>query len=104
MSMKIFSQAIDTNATIFSSKILCPVLSFILQNFYCNFWALGVENDTHHRHTWGCKFFRRQLTLNATIFSSEILGPELSLILQNFYSYFWAFVVENDKHPRQIWG
>ena len=43
------------------------------------------------------------MTLNATIFSSKILGIKLSLILQIFYSHFYAFGVENDKHPREIW-
>ena len=44
------------------------------------------------------------MTLNATIFSSKILGIELGLILKIFYPHFLAFGVENDKHPREVWG
>ena len=44
------------------------------------------------------------MTQNATIFSYTILGIELSLLLQIFYSHFLAFGFENDKHPGELWG
>ena len=50
--------------------------------------TLEVENDNLPRQLWGWNFLFKQLTLNAMISSSKILGIELSLISQIFFYHF----------------